>query len=88
MAGFISGSAYYVCPNYRFFTHGAATAVQLFWTYFIKSDGKMFEVLRKIPWRVLVYAISIGYLLHIRVMYPYLMPKFGTKVFDMTSAAR
>lgn len=29
LAGFISGSAYYICPNYRFFTHGAVTAVQV-----------------------------------------------------------
>lgn len=88
IAGFLSGSAYYLCPNYRFYTHGAVTAVQLFWTSFINSDGKMFKVLRRIPWRVLVYAIALGYLLHMRTFYPYLMPKFGVKVFDLTSAGK
>lgn len=48
----------------------------------------MFEKLRMIPWRVIVYCLTIGYLLHMRIFYPYLIPKFGIKVLDLTSAGK
>jgi hypothetical protein len=79
VAGFLAGSSYFFFPDYLIFGFGLITAIELLWQSYMALElnkPKAVVAFNKLPFKVLLYMVTIGWAFQMRVTYPHMTHKF------------
>ncbi|XP_063697824.1 uncharacterized protein LOC134828767 [Culicoides brevitarsis] len=94
IAGFFSGIAFFIYPQYQIYTLALTKCVEISWNYAsqkIKSSSSstlLFSLVKRIqtvPILWLMRFISLGVMYHTALFYPHLSPAFNHKAFNLCS---
>lgn len=91
IAGFISGAAFYVYPQYQMYTLAFTKTVEMSWSYAMKriKPGHVFleyiKKLNSLPILWMMRLISLGMMYHTALFHPHMSPAFNHKAFNICS---
>lgn len=91
VAGFISGVAFYVCPQYQIYTLAFTKALEMSWKYAMStmdpSNGLRTDMkrLQELPLLWMMRVVSLGVMYHTALFYPHFSPAFNHKAFNFCS---
>lgn len=93
ISGFLCGSMFWINADWSLLCHGMSAAIQLtfqnYLTTWLTSKNKCIaNYLTKFPWSKVFYALTIGYALHLIILYPSLCSNFMHKISDMVLSYR
>lgn len=88
----MAGLSYAIHPQLTLLSHSIATAIEISWTYYynsIKSNTNwLIELINNIPITKISFAPLFGLMLHLRVLHPWLTPKFVKKLMSYSTNKR
>ncbi|XP_055615288.1 uncharacterized protein LOC129761576 [Toxorhynchites rutilus septentrionalis] len=91
IAGFASGAAYCLYPNYMLFTYPITELIEVYWLVYMRSNlpkPGLARVVDRLPTALLAYAFSLGMMYHLRVVYPYYTNRYCHKLMDNGTSGR
>lgn len=88
ISSFLSGSAFYLYPNYTLLAQGSVTTLRVLWLSLSEFYPFLNDINKKLPLSKLIYFITSGMLFHLRAFYPYLCQSAGMKATDYVSSYR
>jgi hypothetical protein len=91
IAGFLAGLSYFFFPNYLIFGFGLITAIELLWQSYMASALKKPQavvIFNKLPFKVVLYMLTVGWAFQMRVVYPHMTHKFVHTLMSHGTAGR
>lgn len=93
IAGALSGASYYSATEYNLFNVAVTSMAQLLLidfhekTHFQGFLKQIQDLSKKLPLRVMVFALTFPIACHSRIFYPYTLNQIALKCIDYTSGA-
>ncbi|XP_037028121.1 uncharacterized protein LOC119068581 [Bradysia coprophila] len=93
MSGFLCGSVFWLNADLSLLCHGLSAAIQLtFQNYFMDwlatKNKSIANSAANFPWSKVFFLVTIGYALHLSILYPSLCSKFMHKIADAVVSCR